>query len=152
MKYCCYSSQDLKPDGGNTETKRLTGEFGRFFSKLRRSSTSLSKPPSKLQPPVTPKPLAVPVLGKLTKANSLPVQKVTSKTFASLHSLNSSGENQTFAISSYASLKLLQECAQTEKISPNPAYNVHKPRKIRDHEPHIHFYKTISKALDLKLK
>uniref|UniRef100_A0A7I4CUK2 Uncharacterized protein n=2 Tax=Physcomitrium patens TaxID=3218 RepID=A0A7I4CUK2_PHYPA len=146
------AGEDLKPDGGNTETKRLTGEFGRFFSKLRRSSTSLSKPPSKLQPPVTPKPLAVPVLGKLTKANSLPVQKVTSKTFASLHSLNSSGENQTFAIGSYASLKLLQECAQTEKISPNPAYNVHKPRKIRDHEPHIHFYKTISKALDLKLK
>lgn len=77
---------------------------------------------------------------------------MTKKTLAPIHSLDSSGANQKYAIGSYASLKLLQECAQTEKVAPTPAYNVHKPRKIRDHEPHRHYYKTITKTLDNKLK
>jgi len=47
------------------------------------------------------------------------------------------------------SLKLLCERCSSEST---PSYSVHKPRKIRDHENHQHFYKTISKALDQKLR
>lgn len=46
-------------------------------------------------------------------------------------------------------LKLLCERCSNEST---PSYDVHKPRKIRDHEPHQHFYKTISKTLDRKLR
>ena len=51
-------------------------------------------------------------------------------------------------IGRHDSLKLLSEKCSN---APAPTYDV-KPRKIRDHEPHIHFYKTISKTLDQKLK
>lgn len=158
------SSQALKPkdlgNGGGNESK-LTGDITKLFSKaLRRASAPLSKPPSKPQQAVAqPKPpsaTATPVVGKIARANSTPVEapKVSGKkTLAPLHSLDSTGANQKYSIGSYASLKLLQECAQTEKIAPAPAFNAaHKPRKIRDHEPHRHYYKTISKTLDSKLK
>ncbi|XP_073393196.1 uncharacterized protein [Physcomitrium patens] len=50
----------------------------------------------------------------------------------------------------HASLKLLSERCF---YGPYPPYNVHKvPRKIRDHEPHQHFYKPISKSLDQLLR
>jgi len=149
----------LKPalpgGGGVTETNKLTGDFGKLFSKLRRASAPLSKPPPKQQPAMQSKPSSAPLLSKISRANSTPVENpksTTKKSLAPLHSLDSSGANQKYAIGSYASLKLLQECAQTEKITPTPANNVHKPRKIRDHEPHRHYYKTISKTLDSKLK
>jgi len=150
----------LKPalpgGGGITETNKLTGDFGKLFSKLRRASTPLSKPPSKQKLSEHPKPSSAPMVTKISRANSTPVENPKStlkKSLAPLHSLDSSSANQKFAIGSYASLKLLQECAQTEKSTIiTPAYNVHKPRKIRDHEPHRHYYKTISKTLDSKLK
>lgn len=52
-------------------------------------------------------------------------------------------------IGRHDSLKLLSEKCSN---APTPTYDVHKPRKIRDHEPHIHFYKSISKTLDQKLR
>lgn len=147
--------KDLGNGGGNES--KLTGDITKLFSKaLRRASAPLSKPPSKAQQPVAdPKPpSATPVVGKIARANSTPVEapKVGKKTLAPLHSLDSTGTNQKYSIGSYASLKLLQECAQTEKTAAAPAFNAHKPRKIRDHEPHRHYYKTISKTLDSKLK
>ncbi|XP_024374231.1 uncharacterized protein [Physcomitrium patens] len=143
--------EDFKPI---MESNSLTGDLGKLFNKLRRSSAPLSKPPSKPQSPApTTKLSAVPVLSKMTRANSTPAEKTSSKkTLAPLHSLDSSGVNQKFTIGSHASLKLLQECALSEKSLPSATYKVRKPRKIRDHEPHIHFYKTISKTLDSKLK
>nr|PNR42294.1 hypothetical protein PHYPA_017123 [Physcomitrium patens] len=140
----------LKQSG--SETNKLTG----LFSKLRRASAPLSKAPSKVDSKaVSPRLSSVPVISKLSRENSAPVDhsKTSAKrNLAPLHSLDSSGANQKYSIGSYASLKLLQECAKTEQIPAMPAYNTHKPRKIRDHEPHRHYYKTISKTLDSKLK
>lgn len=142
--------QALKQSG--SETNKLTG----LFSKLRRASAPLSKAPSKVDSKaVSPRLSSVPVISKLSRENSAPVDhsKTSAKrNLAPLHSLDSSGANQKYSIGSYASLKLLQECAKTEQIPAMPAYNTHKPRKIRDHEPHRHYYKTISKTLDSKLK
>ena len=154
----CYSDQGLRPkdlgNGGGNETNKLTGDLTKLFSKLRRASAPLSKPPSKPQPALTPKPSSAPLIGKIARANSAPIEnpKPSKKTLAPLHSLDSSGANQKYTIGSYASLKMLQECAQTEKVTPQPAFTAHKPRKIRDHEPHRHYYKTITKTLDSKLK
>ncbi|KAG0617804.1 hypothetical protein M758_4G016100 [Ceratodon purpureus] len=144
-----------KDNGNGNESNKLTGDFTKLFSKaLRRASAPLSKPPSKSQHAPTPKPTPAPLISKISRANSTPVEnpKPNKKNLAPLHSLDSSGANQKYAIGSYASLKLLQECAQTEKAAPTPAFSAHKPRKIRDHEPHRHYYKTISKTLDSKLK
>lgn len=52
-------------------------------------------------------------------------------------------------IGRHNTLKLLCERCSS---GSTPSYNVHKPRKIRDHEHHQHFYKTISKTLDRKLR
>ncbi|KAG0599032.1 hypothetical protein M758_12G121900 [Ceratodon purpureus] len=47
------------------------------------------------------------------------------------------------------SLKLLCERCSS---GPTPAYDLPKPRKIRDVQPYQHFYKPISKTLDQKLR
>ncbi|XP_024371194.1 uncharacterized protein [Physcomitrium patens] len=139
-----------------SESNKLTGEFGRFFSKLRRSSGPVAKPPPKIDSKaVSPRASSNPIISKIARGNLDPVdhpKSTAKKNLAPVHSLDVASANQKIAIGSYASLKLLQECAKTEQIPATPACNAHKPRKIRDHEPHRHYYKTISKTLDSKLK
>jgi hypothetical protein len=124
-------------------------DFAKLLSKLCLSKSA--GPKSSLLEPTH----------RMTRSNSTPAsttlhlpnsphQRHNSSNF-NTHNSSSGGAAAThnFPLGRHASLKLLQECCS---MGPTPVYNVQKPRKIRDHEPHRHFYKTISKSLDQKLK
>lgn len=125
-------------------------DFAKLLSKLCLSRSS--GPKSSLLEPTH----------KMTRSNSTPAS--TTLNLPSSHHQRHNSSNfhnnsssaaaaaaapHNFPLGRHASLKLLQECCS---MGPTPVYNVQKPRKIRDHEPHRHFYKTISKSLDQKLK
>ncbi|KAG0605830.1 hypothetical protein M758_9G091000 [Ceratodon purpureus] len=118
--------------GGGLSDTKLSGDFVRLLSKLCRVSVPAPKQPL---------PKSASRGRKFERSNT---------TSLSLDSATQSPAKETFpVIGRHHSLKLLSEKCSN---APTPTYDVNKPRKIRDHEPHIHFYKTISKTLDRKLK
>lgn len=134
------SVQDVKGGmlcGGGLSDTKLSGDFVRLLSKLCRVS--------------------VPAPSKQTLSKSASSQqrrrKFESSNPTSLSwdpaTSNATTREKVSIIGRHDSLKLLSERCSN---APAPSYNLHKPRKIRDHEPHQHFYKTISKTLDRKLK
>lgn len=122
--------------GGGFGDTKLSAEFVRLLSKLCRVSIPSPKQPDCLKP-------ALQQRGRsLEKSNSMPVKWDQAKDVSPMR------ENYA-VIGRRDSLRLLSERCST---APAPTYSVDKPRKIRTHGPHIHFYKSISKNLDLKLR
>lgn len=123
--------------GGGLSDTNISGDFVRLLSKLSRLSVPLPRSSQ------VPKPSQE--RGReVVRSNSIPPQVFSWET------QNSSMPCQdNVIIGRHNTLKLLCERCSNEST---PSYNVHKPRKIRDHEPHQHFYKTISKTLDQMLR
>ena len=122
--------------GGGISDTKLSGDFVRLLSKLCRVSV-----PSAKQQPVAKAGARGRKFERGSNTASLSWDPATE---------TSAGARESFPVlGRHDSLKLLSEKCSN---APAPTYDVHKPRKIRDHEPHIHFYKTISKTLDQKLR
>jgi len=124
--------------GGGLSDTKLSGDFVRLLSKLCRVSV-----PKQQQQPIS-------------KSVSLPHSKGRSRSNTTSLSWDPSTqtparENTTkiTVLGRHDSLKLLSERCSN---APAPPYTLRKPRKIRTHEPHQHFYRTISKTLDQKLR
>uniref|UniRef100_A0A7I4E5A8 Uncharacterized protein n=1 Tax=Physcomitrium patens TaxID=3218 RepID=A0A7I4E5A8_PHYPA len=120
--------------GGGFVDSNISGDFVRLLGKLCRVSVPVQKQPA-------PKSLPQQADRNFERSNTLP---------SSWETRNATIRENFVILGRHASLKLLSERCSN---GPSPPYNVHKvPRKIRDHAPHQHFYKPISKSLDQKLR
>lgn len=143
--------------GAGISDTKLSGDLARLLSKLCRVSVPLPAP--KQQHALSKSAGSHPRRGRNNSNSNNKFERSSSKTnsqswdpsMAATQINGSSGarEKNITILGRHDSLKLLSERCST---APAPAYDLHKPRKIRTHEPHQHFYRTISKTLDQKLK